>query len=84
MPNIKSTIPRHNRQILSTSQASTPPQQNCNGRKSEDCPLDNKCQSKCIVYKDEVRTSDDETKEYIGMIANSLRKDTTTSRNPLT
>ena len=71
MPNVKSTISNkscppadlhhHNKRIA-----------NC--RKSEDCPLNNNCQSECIVYKAEVKTSDGETREYIGMTANSFKE----------
>ena len=74
MPNVKSTISRHNQQILSTRRSSPPQQKNCNCRKSEDCPLNNNCQSECIVYKAEVKTSNGETREYIGMTANSFKE----------
>ena len=84
MPNVKSTISRHNQQILSTRRSSPPQQKNCNCRKSEDCPLNNNCQSECIVYKAEVKTSDGETREYIGMTANSFKERCTITRNPLT
>ena len=74
VPNLKSTISRHNKQILSTCQTPPPHQQNCNCRNSEDCPLNKNCQYKCIIYKAEVTTSDGKTKEYIGMTANSYKK----------
>ncbi len=75
MPNIKSSISRHNNQILSKHKI--PPsslQQNCNCRKRTDCPLNNNCLSNSIVYKAEVKSSDGEIKEYIGMTANRFKE----------
>ena len=76
MPNIKSIITMHNKSTL----AKCAPKQNvstrndCNCRKSEECPLQNKCQTKGIIYQATVTRQDNMTVEtYIGLTANSFK-----------
>ena len=46
----------------------------CNCRNKDECPLDGNCQTKSIVYKAEITTTDvGETKEYIGMTAGTFK-----------
>ena len=65
MPNIKSIITMHNKSTL----AKCEPKQNvstrndCNCRKSEECPLQNKCQTKGIIYQATVTRQDNMTVE---------------------
>ena len=63
MPNMKSIIQAHNRKILNGHQQSTP--NLCNCRVTSNCPLDNKCNIKNVIYKASVESSGI-TKDYIG------------------
>ena len=63
-PNIQN-INSHNRKILN-DRTQEPPQTNktCNCRQKQDCPLDNKCCTSCVIYKATIKN---EKKNYIGM-----------------
>ena len=68
MPNAKSTIDAHNRRLLkqtntseSTSNASL-----CNCRKKENCPLENQCLTRGIVYQATV-TTEQGSECYVGL-----------------
>jgi len=74
MGNIRSFISRHNKRILTTTEKPQSEQKSCNCRTSEDCPLQQNCLIKSIVYKAEIKSNDDgETREYIGMTANAFK-----------
>ena len=61
---MKSILSAHNKQILNE----TNEQYECNCRRKNECPLDNKCLTPKIVYGAEVTNNiDEETKKYIGM-----------------
>jgi hypothetical protein len=80
MDNIKTIISRHNHRLLKRNPTQKPVQ--CNCQKPDECPLD-RILSKVdnIVYKAMVTTTDDgNTKEYIGMTANQLKKETPTTK----
>ena len=68
VPNAKSTIDAHNKRLLkqtnpskSTSDASL-----CNCRKKEDCPLENQCLTRGIVYQATV-TTEQGIECYVGL-----------------
>ena len=69
-PNIKSTISGHNRKILGSFQR--PVERGCNCRVARDCPLDGKCLTSNLVYKNTVNSTDG-PKEYIGLTANPFK-----------
>ena len=72
MPNIKAVINNHNTQII--AQKPTRPStdvQGCNCQIKNQYPLSGQCLTPCIVYQEEVTTTDDShAKCYIGMSAN--------------
>ena len=70
MPNMKTIIASHNKQILSN--ASTTPNQtpdSCNCRKKAECPLEGKCLQDHVVYQATVRTQTT-TESYVGLATN--------------
>ena len=74
MGNIRSSISNHNKRILTNREIPQNEQESCNCRIPEDCPLQQNCLIKSIVYKAEIRSKDDgETEEYIGMTANAFK-----------
>ena len=73
MPNVKNTISRHNKRILSSNTARTTTD-NCNCRKPDECPLKRNCLHRNIVYEAEVTSDDGEMKKYIGMTANTFKE----------
>lgn len=62
MPNIENVIKQHNSKILNPK---TQPQSLCNCRNRENCPLEGKCLTLCIVYRSTV-TTQESTKNYYG------------------
>ena len=63
-PNMGAIISSHNKKLLSQTDNSKSPK-TCSCRKKTECPLNNECLSRCIVYKATVKT-ENSTKEYIG------------------
>ena len=59
MPNLKNIISRHNKKILSQATDTYPPGK-CNCRNPAECPLDQKCLSRNVVYADEVTSNNAE------------------------
>ena len=57
-------ISSHNKKLLSQADNSNSPK-TCSCRKKTECPLNNECLSRCIIYKATVKT-ENSTKEYIG------------------
>ena len=74
MPNIKQTLDEHNKGILSKSAKSNTATPTCNCRKSNECPLSNKCLTESVVYQATVTsTSADSPQTYIGLTENSFK-----------
>ena len=77
MHNVRSVISKHNKRVLSeanSTQKSTKGKQ-CNCRNANECPLDQVCLTKDLVYQAEVTTKDNnERKTYIGMTATTFKE----------
>ena len=74
MPNIKQTLDGHNKGILSKSVKSNTATPTCNCRKSNECPLSNKCLTESVVYQATLTsTSADSPQTYIGLTENSFK-----------
>ena len=58
MPNMGSIINNHNKKILTNN--NTTPQNGCNCRKKDQCPLDNNCLITSVIYKANVTTDKDD------------------------
>jgi hypothetical protein len=75
MPNIHNIISRHNKSTLKKTEPK--PDDNmkgCNCRNSDECPLENKCLTKSVVYQATVTRQDNMSKEtYIGLTENSFK-----------
>ena len=64
-PNIQNIINSHNRKILNDRPQELPQKnKTCNCRQKQDCPLNNKCCTSCVIYK---ATINNEKTNYIGM-----------------
>ena len=68
MPNVKSTIDAHNKRLLKqpNSREAISDANLCNCRKKEDCPLENQCLTKGIVYQATV-TTEQGSESYVGL-----------------
>ena len=71
MSNGKSIITSHNTRIIRKSQPHDISAEICNCRNKHECPLQNKCMSKDIVYKATIST---DTKHYIGMTSYTFKE----------
>ena len=60
MDNVKSNITRHNHGLL-TKTSTVPKPKECDGRKANVCPLNEKCLTSNVVYKAEITTPHDGT-----------------------
>ena len=69
MPNIANIIQAHNSKMLKGEEVKP---KSCNCRKKSNCPLDGRCQEKCIVYKAEV-DNNKESKVYYGMCEDTFK-----------
>ena len=58
MPNVESIIKQHNSKLLNPVHLNQ--LEPCNCRNPQQCPLDGKCLTKCIVYKSTVKTQNSE------------------------
>ena len=76
MKSCKSVISQHNKSVLLKGGATSTAikSSTCNCRITKECPLQNKCQTKCVVYKAEVITSNSKPKVYIGMTGNTFKE----------
>ena len=76
MDNCKSVISKHNFGTLLKNKivvvAST--KDNCNCIESTECPLNNNCLTKSVVYKAEVTDDTGVIRDYIGMTSNTFKK----------
>ena len=75
MPNIKTVISMHNSKTLNKYEPKQPDNtNNCNCRVKLDCPLENKCLTKSVIYQATVTREDNMTKEtYIGLTENTFK-----------
>jgi hypothetical protein len=66
MPNIKATIDNHNKKLLQQDKDTT--NKLCNCRNKTDCPLNNKCLERSMIYQATVTRQDNgPTETYIGL-----------------
>ena len=56
MQNVQRIIKSINQKVLSSEDVKKTPEKTCNCRKKEDCPLQNQCLTKTVVYKASVKT----------------------------
>ena len=68
MPNVKSTIDAHNKRLLKqpNSREAISDTNLCNCCEKEDCPLENQCLTKGIVYQATV-TTEQGSESYVGL-----------------
>ena len=70
-PNISKIISGHNSKILKDSDES---EQKCNCRNKAACPLENKCQTRNLIYQATVhQTLENKSETYIGLTATSFK-----------
>ena len=70
MPNMKTIIASHNKNILSNVPTTTLQQpKECNCRNKTECPLDGKCLQQNVVYQATI-TTDAATESYVGLATN--------------
>ena len=70
MPNMKTIIASHNKNILANVPTTTPQQpKECNCRNKTECPLDGKCLQQNLVYQATI-TTDAATESYVGLATN--------------
>ena len=76
MPNI-ANVSLHNKSVLNKTKETadhTPPENECNCRIRNNCPLKGKCQTKGIVYQATVTNEDNNTKEtYVGLTEGTFK-----------
>ena len=72
MPNMASIINAHNKKVAGPTSSPTEAGCNCRGG-TNNCPLNGKCLTKCLVYKCKV-TGGTGNKEYIGLTATSFKE----------
>ena len=72
MDNIESIIKQHNAKILKPSPTNDVNSQ-CNCQDENNCPLNNACKTKSIVYQATVTPSNQPPKIYIGMTENEFK-----------
>ena len=68
--NMKRIIQSHNNKILNKKEKSGEKMCSCPATKKDNCPLQHKCLSKCIVYKATVKKSN---KFYLGISQNDFK-----------
>ena len=76
MDNCKSVISKHNFGPLlkNKSDVVASTKKNCNCIESTECPLNNNCLTKSVVYKAEVTDDTGVIRDYIGMTSNTFKK----------
>ena len=72
-PDVKSAISRHNKKILSSSEAHAESARMCNCRQPANCPMVGCCLEKSIIYKATVKTTEGD-KFYIGATEQTFKK----------
>ena len=74
MPNMAQSVSRHNAKILQVDQQQQPPGCNCQGGPGT-CPVEGKCQTDCVVYRNTVTEAGSGTAEtYTGVTGNTFKK----------
>jgi len=74
MPNMGQIISTHNKHVLNKTKPKPTVTQTCSCRAKNQCPLDNKCLTSCVIYQATVTRQDikkDET--YIGLTENTFK-----------
>ena len=73
LPNVSSIISSHNKRILQDHQLKSEP--GCNCRYKDQCPLNNKCLDKNVIYLCHVKESiNDEGQYYIGLTSQTFKQ----------
>ena len=72
MPNIERIIKGHNNKIMNDTNNDNN-ENKCNCRKKDECPLNNNCLEKNIIYKATVTTNDNTQVEYIGSCSTTFK-----------
>ena len=75
MPNFKATLDLTNQKKMEKSQTNNTPGKNldkCNCREKQNCPLQNRCLERNIVYQATVKTQDSE-ETYVGVTENTFK-----------
>ena len=71
MPNFGQIISGHNKKILNKT---VPDKKTCNCKIQNDCPVQNKCLEKDVIYQASVtRTDTGETQTYVGLTSNTFK-----------
>lgn len=71
--NLDKIIKKHNNKILNPKPTS--PQNGCNCRKKDNCPMNNNCLSSSLVYNANVTTEEDTTgKNYVGLTEGTFKQ----------
>ena len=71
MDNMSRIVNAHNKRIIHDKP--TTATKTCNCRIPHDCPLNGNCQIKSVIYKATVTTSNNDTKEYIGLCETTFK-----------
>ena len=72
MPNMASIVTSHNKNILRNKEQQAT--RSCNCRIKASCPLDGNCQQKNVIYRCNVKSSNQDTEaNYIGLTENSFK-----------
>ena len=66
MPSVKSVIDAHNKRLLQPTEVDAPSRKLCNCRKKDQCPLNNQCLEKSVIYQ-AIVTSVEGTESYVGL-----------------
>ena len=79
MPSMKAKIDSHNKKLLNEDDQENPPKGvdncSCPAKKKENCPLQNRCLDRNIIYQATVdNISDHETETYIGLTSSTFKE----------
>ena len=75
MPNIKSSISKHNSKILRNTENELQPDPGCNCRAGEEqCPLEAKCLTDKVVYRATVTEDSGTVNTYTGLTSNTFKQ----------
>ena len=73
MPNVKSIIMAHNGKVLRKHNEKVKKIKECNCRKKNDCPVENKCLQENVIYRATVNSSKG-TRTYVGSTGNTFKE----------
>ena len=72
--NMETIISKHNKKVTNESPTTTP-DNTCNCRKKQECPLNNNCLTTSVIYNAHVTTNEDTAgKDYIGLTEGTFKK----------